>query len=200
MIGLVDYDGGNVRSVANALQNLGVDFVLSADPEKLNAADGLILPGVGAAPGAMESLKQRNLVGLLQGCKKPLLGICLGMELLLSHSDEGDIPCLGVLPGTVKRFDQRAEKVPHMGWNQVEFTRENPLANHLPENPYFYFAHSLYVPVDDATSAVTSCGMLFASMVQKENFYGVQFHPEKSGPDGLTLLNNFNMLCTSFRQ
>lgn len=200
MIGLVDYDAGNVRSVANALHNLEVEFVLTSDPVSLAAADGLILPGVGAAPGAMESLDRRNLTQMLRGYKKPFLGICLGMELLLTHSDEGNIGCLGVLPGTIKRFDARAEKVPHMGWNQVEITRPNPLTKNLPDNANFYFAHSYYAPVDDSTTAVTSCGMLFASMVNHENFYGVQFHPEKSGPDGLTLLHNFNLLCTSSRQ
>lgn len=200
MTGVVDYDAGNIRSVSNALKSLGAEFIVTDDVKILAGCDGIILPGVGAATGAMRSLKKGGLVQFLRSCRKPFLGICLGMQVLMDRSEEGDVACLGIIPGTVKKFDQRAEKIPHMGWNSIQVIAENPLLDGLPRIPFFYFAHSYYAPVADAAAAITSCGILFASAMRRDNYFGVQFHPEKSGPVGLTVLRNFIAICKSSRQ
>jgi imidazole glycerol-phosphate synthase subunit HisH len=195
MIGVVDYEGGNIASVSNALDAVGVEFIVSSDRHRLEHCSGIILPGVGAAPGAIALLERHQLTGFLKGVQVPLLGICLGMQLLYESSEEGSTKCLGAVPGIVRKFDQRTSKIPHMGWNVVEQRSSNSLFAGIPEKEYFYFAHSYYAPVDNSTIAVTSEGVPFASVVHSGRFYGVQFHPEKSGTSGLKLLKNFAELC-----
>ena len=200
MIGVVDYEAGNIASVSNALSALGAEFIVSGRSDDLSRCAGIILPGVGAATGAMQSLQQRDLVDFLRSVSVPFMGICLGMQVLYEHSAEGDTPCLGILPGTIKKLNVSAEKIPHMGWNRVEIIATHPLMNGIQSNDFFYFAHSYVAPVDDYTVGITSSGERFTAVVAKENYFGVQFHPEKSGASGLHLLKNFTERCSSFRQ
>jgi glutamine amidotransferase len=200
MIGVVDYSAGNIASVANALTTLGVEFAICPDVRTLARCDGIILPGVGAAPGAMASLRQRELTEFLSTTKTPLLGICLGMQVLFQYSEEGSANCLGVLPGTVKRCDGNFRKVPHMGWNAVVQVAANPIMDGLGEREHFYFAHSYYTPGSLHTTATTNEGVTFTAAIRKDNYFGVQFHPEKSGSVGLKLLKNFIEICRSFQR
>jgi glutamine amidotransferase len=195
MIGIVDYEGGNIASVSNALNTAGARFVVSGDVSVLKDCGGIILPGVGAAPGAMAALQQRGLGKFLSRCTQPLLGICLGMQLLYQSSEEGETTCLGVFPGLVRRFDDTRQKVPHMGWNEVDCSRVNPLMEGIRTKEYFYFANSYFVEPDALTVATSSQDRAFAAVVVSENYYGVQFHPEKSGGVGLAVLRNFDALC-----
>lgn len=195
MIGIVDYEAGNIASVSNALNAIGAQFVVSGDPTVLKDCGGIILPGVGAAPGAMAALQQRGLGKFLSECTQPLLGICLGMQLLYQSSEEGKTTCIGVFPGPVMKFDETRQKVPHMGWNEVRRTGNSPLLNGISKKEYFYFAHSYYVNPDSFTVATSSQDRDFAAVVVSGNHYGVQFHPEKSGTAGLAVLYNFEMLC-----
>ena len=199
MIGLVNYEAGNMSSVSNALSTIGAPFIVSGDAGVLAQCNGIILPGVGAAAGAMASLQRQALAGFLSKLTIPVLGICLGMQILYKESEEGMTACLAVLPGTVKKFTGNASKVPHMGWNLVETLAKNPLLGN-PRGEYFYFAHSYYVEVDEYTAAVARDGDTFAAVVVKDNYFGVQFHPEKSGVAGLNLLRNFTSICKSFRR
>ncbi len=195
MIGVVDYEAGNIASVSNALSAIGVDFIVSNSRRELERCAGIILPGVGAAPGAMRSLERLQLSGFLRNPGIPLLGICLGMQLLYELSEEGPTKCLGTVSGTVREFDRSTSKVPHMGWNSVEQRSSSPLFAGITREAYFYFAHSYCAPVGASTIAATSEGVSFASAIQSGRFYGVQFHPEKSGANGLKLLKNFAALC-----
>lgn len=199
MIGVIDYSAGNITSVSNALDAAGADFTVSSSREVLERADGLILPGVGGAPGAMESLHEENLASFLSGPTVPLLGICLGMQLLFESSEEGDTPCLSLLPGRVVRLDDSAAKVPHMGWNEVDFIPGNPLFEGIPPHSCFYFAHSFIAAGDACVLGTTDCGRRFPSAVARGSVFGVQFHPEKSGSNGLRILKNFAGLCRSSR-
>lgn len=196
MIGVVDYEAGNIASVRNALASIAAEFLVSADTEKLSRCTGLILPGVGAAPAAMSSLRRRGLVEYLRRVNVPLLGICLGMQLFYERSEEGDTGCLGILPGIVSRLDQGVEKIPHMGWNRVEFNAPFP-DGIVPPPAHFYFAHSYAAPIDDVTAATSECGVRIAAAVRHGNYFGLQFHPEKSGAAGLDLLTRFLALCES---
>lgn len=201
MIGVIDYEAGNITSVVNGLNTIGAKHVVSHDTAVLEACDGIILPGVGAAPGAMRSLESRGLITFITSCTKPFLGICLGMQLLYETSEEGRTACLGVLPGAVKLFDGATVKIPHMGWNEVRATGAHPgnvLMRGIGERAYFYFAHSYYAPVDAFTMGVSEDGTPFSAMMNKGNFFGVQFHPEKSGERGLMVLNNFQTICSSY--
>ncbi len=195
MIGVVDYEAGNIASISNALTAIGAEFIVSSDSHKLEVCSGIILPGVGAAPGAMASLEQHELAGFLKSASVPLLGVCLGMQLFYENSEEGSTTCLGILHGTVKKFDKRTSKIPHMGWNVVEQGLSIPLMEGISTKEYFYFAHSYYSPVDETTVAFTDEGVRFASVNQSGTVMGVQFHPEKSGTVGLKLLKNFANLC-----
>ena len=200
MIGIVDYEAGNMTSVSNALTTIDAKFIISDDSETLAGCDGIILPGVGAAPGAMASLERRGLTTVLSQFTKPFLGICLGMQLLYELSEEGMTYCLNVLPGTIKKFDNRMTKIPHMGWNNIKRSVENPLMANIESDEYFYFANSFYAEINENTIATTEERIPFAAAIMKKNYYGVQFHPEKSGKAGLTLLHNFEKLCSSSRQ
>lgn len=195
MIGIIDYGAGNVRSVGNALERLQTPFFVSRNVSDLEKAQKLILPGVGEARSAMKSLGQSGLVDWLKAVKVPFLGICIGMQILFDHSDEGETPCLGVIAGLVQRFDPGQVKIPHMGWNRVAIQQSNPLFHNTGNGEYFYFVHSFRAPVVEATLAVTEYGSAFSAAVRKDNYFGVQFHAEKSGNAGLQVLRNFIELC-----
>lgn len=192
-VGLVSYGAGNVRSVQNALERLDCSVVVSASPDDLESTDKVIFPGVGEARSAMAYIDERGLAPWLTQTAKPFLGICLGMQVLFERSTERDTDCLGVLPGTVERFE--GVKVPHMGWNRVFSTTPSPLFTGIEQGAYFYFAHSYYAPLTPVSIGSTTYGSMFASAVHSGNRWGVQFHPEKSGSVGLTLLRNFLQRC-----
>jgi glutamine amidotransferase len=191
MIAVIDYKAGNTGSVQNALNRLGVDSVITADPAAIKAADGVIFPGQGRAGAAMKELRRAGLDTLIPGLKQPFLGICLGMQLLAGASDEDDTAGLGVIPGKCRKFPA-ALKTPQLGWNTVRFTQDLPLLTGVADGAYFYFLNSYYFDAAEACVAgTTSYGFDFPSMVQKDNFFAVQFHPEKSGEPGQRLLKNF---------
>lgn len=194
MIVIIDYGVGNLASVKNALDKLGAKSMISNDPEIIKKAKALILPGVGAAGQGMRNLKKQGLdkVVIAEINKgKPFLGICLGMQLLFEKSEEGNVECLGLLEGSVKRF-KKMKKIPQIGWNQVKVIKKTNLLKGIEDN-YFYYVNSFYcLPKDkNVIVGVTSYGEKFAGVVAKDNIFGVQFHPEKSGPVGFKLLENF---------
>ena len=189
-LAIIDYGAGNVKSVQNALNRLGVESFLTSDAEEIKTAEKVIFPGVGHAKAAMETLKEKNLVNVIKELKQPVLGICLGMQLLFENSEEGSTPCIGVIPGNVKPFTNQDYKTTQIGWNQV-FTNEKVLLNEVNEE-YVYYVNSFYVPFDSSyTIGWTDYGLKFSASVQKDNFYGCQFHPEKSGKIGERILKNF---------
>lgn len=189
---LVDAGGTNIGSVRYALQRLGADAALTSDAETIRTADKVILPGVGAAGPGMARLRELGLVELMRSLKQPVLGVCLGMQLLCERSEEGDTACLGVVPATVSRFVEQPElRVPHMGWNRVRREREHPLLEGLGEDDWAYFVHSYAVPMGDYALASTDYGDAFASVISQGNFHGMQFHPERSAKVGARLLKNF---------
>jgi imidazole glycerol-phosphate synthase subunit HisH len=197
MIGVVEYEAGNIRSVINALTAIGAGHIVTSDRHELDTCDGIILPGVGAAPGAMAALRRRDLTGFLKDVTQPFLGICLGMQLLYEYSEEGSTDCLGILPGTVRRFDPaEVTKVPHMGWNNVQWIGSPELVPDAGDGTYYYFAHSYYATPGEWTTGITADGVSFSAAVRRENYRGVQFHPEKSGETGLDVLRRFTKLCT----
>ena len=192
---VIDYESGNLRSVARAVEKAGVVPIVTSDPAALEKADGVILPGVGSGPAAMAALQSRGLVEPLLDYiagGRPFLGVCLGLQLLLDATDEGDAECLGLVPGRVRRLPDGL-KVPHMGWNTVEFQREHPLWKGIPQGTHFYFVHSYYAdPVARADVAgVTEYGVPFCSIYARDNVVATQFHPEKSGENGLRVYANF---------
>ncbi|ACX51478.1 imidazole glycerol phosphate synthase, glutamine amidotransferase subunit [Ammonifex degensii KC4] len=202
LIAVVDYGRGNLRSVAKALETLGFRVEVTAEPKRLKAARGIILPGVGAFAAAVVHLKAQNCWDALREALaegKPLLGICLGLHLLLSSSEEGEEEeGLGYFPGKVRRLPAGL-KVPHMGWNKVELKRPSPLFEGIPDGSWFYFAHSFYAVPEDENSvvAVTDYSFPFAVALERGRVFGVQFHPEKSGERGLKLLENFGRMAES---
>jgi glutamine amidotransferase len=192
MLAIVDSGGANIASVRFALERLGVRGELTADPAVIRAADRVILPGVGSAPEGMKRLHAKGLAGCVRSLTQPVLGICLGMQLLFESSAEGGVPSLGLLPGRVARLPESPGiAVPHMGWNTVEATRATPLLRGLAADARFYFVHSYAAPVTADTLAAATHGARFAAIVQRGNFSGVQFHPERSGSAGAQLLRNF---------
>jgi len=192
MLAIVDSGGANIASVRFALERLGVRSELTADPAVIRSADRVILPGVGSAPEGMKRLQSRALVACVRALTQPVLGVCLGMQLLFENSDEGDVASLGLLRGRVARLPESPGiTVPHMGWNAVEATRDTPLLRGLAPDARFYFVHSYAAPVTADTLATATHGTRFAAIVQRANFAGVQFHPERSGAAGAQLLKNF---------
>jgi glutamine amidotransferase len=198
-VAIVKYNAGNVYSVVNALKRLGIEPLLTDDAEQLSKADRVIFPGQGEARGAMEYLKERHLDEVIRNLRQPVLGICIGQQLLCKHSEEGDVDCIGVFDAEVKRFQPQfhEEKVPCMGWNNLKFKveslelRENKLFEGLGENLYVYFVHSYYVPLCEDTAAVADYILPYSAAMHKGNFYACQFHPEKSGKVGEQIIKNF---------
>ena len=186
---IIDYGAGNVKSLQFALERLGVAALLTKVPEEILAADKIIFPGQGEAKSAMAKLKENELDLLLKDLKQPVLGICLGMQLFCSHSQEGDTEGLGIVSSEVVRFPITV-KVPQMGWNLVQHNQEG-LFEGISKEPYMYLVHSYYVPLINETIARSEYSTLYSVAIQKDNFYGVQFHPEKSGKPGSRLLENF---------
>ena len=186
---IINYGAGNIKSIQFAFKRLGVDAVLSNNPEEILAADKIIFPGVGEASTAMKMLEESGLSDLIPKLKQPVLGICLGMQLMCKTTEEGNTKGLGIFQTDVKRFDHSV-KVPHMGWNVIKDLKSD-LFKGLKENEYMYLVHSYYAEHCKETIAKTDYGLNYASALQHNNFYGVQFHPEKSGTEGAKILQNF---------
>ena len=194
MIAIIDYKMGNLRSVENALKRLGAEFVVTADAEVIRRADRVLLPGVGNAAEAMENLRKADLVDVIRSLRRPVLGICVGMQVMCRHSEEGDAKCLGIFDAHVKRFVPTAEeKVPHMGWNSIG-NLESKLFKDIKGGEMVYYVHSYYPELCPDTIATTRHGVMFSAALKYENFYGTQFHPEKSGDVGERIIANFLML------
>ena len=191
-VAIIKYNAGNIRSVDYALRRLGVEPAITADETALRSADKVIFPGVGEAETTMSYLRQHELDRLICSLRQPVLGICLGMQLMCSHSEEGDVDCLGIFPAEVKHFMPRRheDKVPHMGWNTITDVRSR-LFEGFTEPEYVYFVHSFYVPLNEFTAAQTEYILPYSSALHKDNFYATQFHPEKSGAVGERILRNF---------
>ena len=191
MIAIIDYKMGNLRSVENALKRLGAEFVVTADAEVIRRADRVLLPGVGNAAEAMENLRKADLVDVIRSLRRPVLGICVGMQVMCRHSEEGDAKCLGIFDAHVKRFVPTAEeKVPHMGWNSIG-NLESKLFKDIKGGEMVYYVHSYYPELCPDTIATPRHGVMFSAALKYENFYGTQFHPEKSGDVGERIIANF---------
>lgn len=192
MIAVIRYNAGNVQSVMNTLSRFGAKAVLTDDPDVIRDADKVIFPGVGEAGSAMRYLNEHGLSALIRSLKQPFLGICLGMQLMCSFSEEGNTECLGIFPETIHQFPKgQGFKVPHMGWNTIS-NLSGPLFTGLENESYVYFVHSFYVPLSSYTTAETEYGGIkFTSALSRGNFHGVQFHPEKSGDCGMEIIHAF---------
>lgn len=191
MIAIIDYKMGNLRSVKNALSKLGAEYTVTDDPAAIIAADKVLLPGVGYAAQAMANLRERGLVDVIRCLRQPVLGICIGMQVLCRYSEEGDTPCLDVFDTDVRLFKaQEGLKVPHMGWNSIS-NLDSKLFKGVDEGSYVYFVHSYRPGLCQDTIATSNHGGLFSAALKYENFYGTQFHPEKSGDVGEKILSNF---------
>ncbi|KUJ63006.1 imidazole glycerol phosphate synthase subunit HisH [Flavobacteriaceae bacterium CRH] len=186
---IINYGAGNIQSIMFAIERLGFKAVLSNNPEEILAADKVIFPGVGEASSAMKKLKESGLDNLIPTLKQPVLGICLGMQLMCKSSEEGNTQGLGIFDVDVIKFTQQV-KVPQMGWNQI-YDLKSDLFKDIPENEFMYLVHSFYAPNCDEAIATTNYELEYASALQKDNFYGTQFHPEKSGAVGEKILENF---------
>ena len=198
---VIDYQSGNLRSVSRALESQGVAPLVTGDASEFADADAMVLPGVGSGPAAMDALNQRNLVDPIQdfiASGRPFLGVCLGLQLLMDRTEEGDEPCLGVVKGSAKHLPSSL-KVPHIGWNNVRFNNQHAVLAGIPQDSYFYFVHSYYVAPEDqaSVSGTTEYGIPFCSIYAKENLIATQFHPEKSGPAGLKFYKNFIGLAST---
>lgn len=191
MIAIVDYKMGNLRSVENALRRLGAEFRVTSDADLIRSAERVLLPGVGNAARAMENLREAALVNVIRSLRQPVLGICVGMQVMCRHSEEGDVDCLGIFDARVRRFQPSPElKVPHMGWNRIG-NLESRLFKGLEGGNYVYFVHSFYPELCPDTIATSRYGEMFSAALKYENFYGTQFHPEKSGDVGERIIENF---------
>ena len=193
-VAIIDYGAGNIKSLQFALERLGVTGHLTADPEQIKAADKVIFPGQGAAQSAMIKLKTHGLDAIIPQLKQPVLGICLGMQLLCDYSEEGDVNGLGIIQGKVRRFSDQL-KVPQMGWNTI-FEMQTTLFQEIKDDEFMYLVHSYFVPLLPETIAVSTYNKAYSVALRKDNFYGVQFHPEKSSKAGQQLLKNFLNLTT----
>jgi glutamine amidotransferase len=188
-VSIIKYNAGNIQSVLFALERIGVTALVTDDVEVLQKSDKVIFPGVGEASSAMHYLKERKLDEVIVNLKQPVLGICLGMQLMCQHSEEGNTNCLGVFDNNIKLFEGDV-KVPQIGWNNI-YDLKTDLFKNVKENEYMYLVHSYYAEVSEHTIAKTNYGLEYSSSLQKNNFYGVQFHPEKSSDAGQTILENF---------
>jgi glutamine amidotransferase len=187
---IIDYKAGNTQSVINALHRLDIKAKVTCDKQEILFADKVIFPGVGHARAAMEELNKRDLINTIREIKVPFLGICVGMQLLFDYSEEGNTACLSVIEGRIKKFDSTDYKIPKMGWNTI-ISSSHQLFKGIDVPSFFYFVHSYYLPITDYTIATALYGESYSAAVQFNNFYGVQFHPEKSGVNGEQLLKNF---------
>ncbi len=192
---IIKYNAGNIESVDNALKRLGVQSEITADREKIKSADKVIFPGVGEASSTMEYLRKHRLDELIVSLRQPVLGICLGLQLMCAHTEEGDTACLGIFDEKVKRFvpepgQEFTTKVPHMGWNALYNLKDGLFSNEI-ENQYVYFVHSYYAGLGEHTTATCNYIVPFSAALQKDNFFATQFHPEKSGEVGAAILKNF---------
>ena len=192
MIAIIDSGGANIASVQFALERLGAESVLTKDVKMIQSADKVLLPGVGAAPVAMQSLNEYGLIDCIGGLTQPVMGICLGMQLLFAVSPEGNTPLLGIFEADCETFTPSQERsVPHMGWNRLSKQLDHPLMTGVDEGAHVYFVHSYFAPITGQTIAATCYGDEFTAIVAENNFMGCQFHPEKSGPVGAQILRNF---------
>ncbi len=189
-VAVVKYNAGNIQSLGFGLNRLGVEPVITDDINELKSADKVIFPGQGEASTAMKYLKERRLDDVLRSLHQPFLGVCLGMQLMCEHTEENNTDCLSILPLQVRRFDHQL-KVPHMGWNTIDWKVENPLLKGVNSGDFLYFVHSYYVEKSDVTIASTDYGATFSTAIQKDNFFAIQPHPEKSADTGLLILKNF---------
>ena len=189
MLAIVDYKAGNTRSLQFALDRLGVNSSLTSNIEEIQSAEKIIFPGQGAALNAMQNLKKTGLDKIIPNLKQPVLGICLGMQLLCRSTEEGNIDCLDIISTDVKKISNKV-KVPHMGWNNIS-NLKSQLFNNIIDNEFMYLVHSFYVPIIPETIAESNYNGFFSVAIQKNNFYGVQFHPEKSSKPGIKILENF---------
>lgn len=191
-VAIVKYNAGNICSVINAVRRLGIEPLLTDNAEELAKADRIIFPGQGEASNTMNYLREHHLDKVILSLRQPVLGICIGMQLMCRHSEEGDTDCLGIFDAEVKRFipANHADKVPQMGWNTIRDTRSDLFKGFAPEE-FVYFVHSYYVPLNAHTAATTDYTQPYSSALQKDNFFATQFHPEKSGPVGERILRNF---------
>jgi glutamine amidotransferase len=189
---IIKYNAGNIQSVLYALERIGISAEVTDDPERIQKADKVIFPGVGEASSAMRYLQERKLDKLITGLSQPVLGICLGMQLMCRYSEENATPCLGIFEEEVKLFTsaQRGLKIPQIGWNTI-YNLRTPLFRDIPEHSYCYFVHSYYASLGEHTIGTTDYIQPYSSALQKKNFYGVQFHPEKSATVGEQILKNF---------
>ncbi len=191
-LAIIDSGGANIASLQYAVERLGVTSQLTTDHQVIRDATHVILPGVGAAADCMARLEKANLVDTILKLQQPFLGICVGMQLLFDSSEEGNVDCLGLLPGRVRRFPNREGlPVPHMGWNNLHIQRSSPLLKDFSEQDYVYYVHSYCAPVSEVTQATTFYGESFSAIVQRENIFGAQCHPERSAKSGALLLKNF---------
>jgi imidazole glycerol phosphate synthase, glutamine amidotransferase subunit len=189
-VAVIKYNAGNIRSVLFALKRINIDAIVTDNIDEIRSADRVIFPGVGEASSAMQYLKERQLDTLICSLTQPVLGICLGMQLMCTHSEERNTPCLGIFDETVKRFPQTELKVPQIGWNNI-IELKSPLFERIPQNTYMYFVHSYYVELCENTIACTDYVLKYSSALHKDNFFATQFHPEKSGEIGQKILHNF---------
>ncbi|WP_438863571.1 imidazole glycerol phosphate synthase subunit HisH [Neptunicella sp.] len=188
---IVNTGCANISSVRFAVERLGYQVQVSDNAEIIQQADKVFLPGVGSANAAMAQIQQKGLVPVIQQLKQPVLGICLGMQLMTRHSEEGNVNCLGLIDTDVQKMQVGELRLPHMGWNQINVTQDNPLFAGIKNGTYFYFVHGFAAPVSDVTLASCDYGMAFSASIGQDNFYGVQFHPERSSDAGAKLLQNF---------
>ncbi len=191
-IAIIKYNAGNVQSVLHALQRLGETAIWTDDPEEIRRAERVIFPGVGEASSAMQHLRARGLDDVIRDLKQPVLGICLGLQLFCQHTEENNTDCLGIFEVAVRKFNSGEDrlKVPHMGWNTLQ-DLHGPLFEGIPAGSYAYFVHSYFAEKNEATMVTTTYGVPFSAALQRDNFYAVQFHPEKSGKTGQRILENF---------
>ena len=189
-VAIVDYGVGNIKSIQHSLDRIGVNHLYTMVPEKIISAEKVVFPGVGDASYAMKQLKNQNLDRLIPNLKQPFLGICLGMQLMCNYSEEGDTSCLGIINTRVKKFNSNNNKIPQIGWNNIKNLKTN-LFKGITENEFMYFVHTYFVPKSTYTISESSYGLNYSSAINKDNFYGTQFHPEKSGLIGEKIIKNF---------
>lgn len=190
---IINSGGNNLASVQHALERLGIEAELTTDAQKIQTAERVLLPGVGTAKRVMDTLRTHDLIEVIKHLSQPLLGICVGMQVLFQHSEEGDTPCLGLIDGNVQKMQTQSSEIrlPHMGWNALNILHDDPLFQGLPSHPHAYFVHGYAAAPNQNTTASSLHGQTFAAVVRNKHIVGIQCHPERSGKVGATLLRNF---------